>query len=292
MNKYQKILTVAALIAFGAVGTPSARAWIGETRDQVIRDAKQDKDTTKIVDVNSATVVVLYRDGSDIKHVFGSNGREIAFILFSAKRLNLQDVLRMQRTYHTQWQATGIEYYDGTATWKSRTRSLWMGTKRLEKYDKVSIFDSSKMGEIAQRAPQPKPEAETAQYPPPEQPFNPNGPVQPVATTPAQAPVVLPTLSPEENDCAVVATEKYALLKRAGVWVGMARFNENTLAPSGHAVVIWQPSAESNVFIYLGKNIGTIEVNTRSHDLGEIFAALNNSFGNIYKFELTRWTAI
>src|SRR5712691_7098110 len=68
MNTKQKILTILALIVFSATG--SSFGMIGETREQVLQDAQRHKDTAGIYNVNSATVVVLYRDGSDINHVF------------------------------------------------------------------------------------------------------------------------------------------------------------------------------------------------------------------------------
>ena len=255
MKTKQKILTSLALVIFSTIITPSANAWIGETREQVLQDARRDKDTAGIYNVNSATVVVLYRDGSDINHVFGSNGREIAFFLYSAKRLSAEDVFKIQRTYRTTWYGTGTE--GGNFTWESRS-GLWMGAQRLQKYDKLAIFDSSRLNEIASRAPRsaPTPAPETATYPPP-----------------PSSPAIVPT--PSENDCLPFATEAYARLKTTAYWAKMAGFmwTENTKEIGGHAVVFFQPTTDTNVFMY--DKTGSYDLHTKSHDLNEIAAALN-----------------
>jgi hypothetical protein len=207
-----------------------------------------------------------------MNHLIGRNGREIAFDLYAPKRLTNDDVAAIQPQYKTPWYGTGTK--DGVYSWQTIS-GLQMRAYRREAYDYLVIWDLNKPQEAADiigrvtaannPAPTPAPEA---------------APQNRVVQAPNQ-----------KNDCAVVATEMYARLKKTGVWVGIALFNEKTLAPSGHAVVIWQPASGSNVQIFLDETIGTLELDTQSHELNKIFAAFNRAMGGFCNFQYVKWTA-
>ena len=67
-----------------------------------------------------------------ILHLFGSNGREIAFYYYATKGLKPEDVDNIQRMYHTTWRGMGND--GGVFSWGS-ANGLYMAAKRLEGYD-------------------------------------------------------------------------------------------------------------------------------------------------------------
>jgi hypothetical protein len=84
----------------------SAMAKIGETSEQIRRETQRDKDTVAIraLDFEGRSALeVHYRDGSVIRHLFGTNGREIAFYLFTPKRLTNTDIGKTKRMFRTTW---------------------------------------------------------------------------------------------------------------------------------------------------------------------------------------------
>jgi hypothetical protein len=80
----------------------------------------------------------------------------------------------------------------------------------------------------------------------------------------------------KKNDCLIVATEAFARLKQSSAWTRIAGFTflNDGVDAGGHAVVFFQPTASSNVFMY-DKTLGSIDLGTQSHELLDIIDALN-----------------
>ena len=80
----------------------------------------------------------------------------------------------------------------------------------------------------------------------------------------------------EKNDCLIIATEAFARLKQSSAWARIAAFDflKDGKKEGGHAVVFYQPTATSNVFIY-DKTFGSLDLQTRSHELTVIIEHLN-----------------
>jgi hypothetical protein len=270
MNKYQKILTVVALCAFCAI---SAEAKIGDTQDQVIRFAQKQEDIAAIRTRwygGDPAIDVVYTDSTTLTHVFGAGGREIAQYLYAPKHLTDAQVKEIQRIYHTSWRGMGTT--GGVYSWESAS-NLYMAAFRRETYDYLLIWDRNNIGEINTIA------------------ANALKMVQPAPAPQNAAPVAQqsrPTSEDSEPDCLIVATKMYWELKPTGIWERIGRFNENTMAPGGHAVLFYQPTPGSRVVMY-DKIFGSLELPTQSHDLNEILAALNQLFGGNYNFQYPRW---
>jgi hypothetical protein len=259
MNKYQKILTILALITFSLI---TAEAKIGDTQDQVIRFAQKHEDIAQVRSHwygGNPAIDVVYTDGTTLTHVFGASGREIEQYLYAPKRLTDAQVKEVQRIYHTNWRGMGTE--GGVYSWQSAS-NLYMAAIRYETYDFLLIWDCNHMGEIniansnALRRVNPPPAPSTTEYPPQQQSY--------------VAPAPVPQGTP--NDCLIVATEAYARLKSASYWVRIAGFNYTGGEP-GHAVVLFQPTEGSNVWLY--DAAGSKELATRSHELKDIGPAIN-----------------
>jgi hypothetical protein len=241
MKKLNQLTAI--IIATLAVAT-SAMAKIGETYGQILTDAKRDKDTVdfRVYDFEGRTALgVRYRDGAFIRHVFGTNGREIAFYLFSPKRVTQTDIGKIQRMFHTTWRSMG-KLPDGSPYWKSGS-GLTMALDRRQSYDYLCIFDMSRIDEI------------------------------PGSSREQRADRAAPT--PDKNDCLIVATEAQARLKKTAYWSRVGAFMQtvNGKNVGGHAVAFFQPNDTSQVFMY--DEDGSLPLHTQSHDLTEIIAALN-----------------
>ena len=121
---------------------------------------------------------------------------------------------------------------------------------------------------------------------------------------PASAAVVTPTpatsapvfdkpavaATPDEKDCLLVATEAYARMQKTADWAKIAGFTwlRNKKTIGGHAVVFYQPTQNSNVWMY--DKSGSYEIHTKSHDLNEIIAVLNQTLRTVnIKIESPRW---
>jgi len=106
-----------------------------------------------------------------------------------------------------------------------------------------------------------------------------------VAATPTLK--ATPTRS-DQKDCLIVATEAYARLQKSAYWAKIAGFtwSENTKVIGGHAVVFYQPTENTNVFMY--DESGSFDLQTRSHDLNEIITALNRLTRKV-RVESPRW---
>ena len=274
MNKWQKILTVVALIAFSAI---IAEAKIGDTQDQVIRFAQKQED---IAQIRTRTyggypvIDVVYTDSTTLMHFFGANDREIAQYLYAPKRLTDAQVKEIQRIYHTIWRGTGTE--GGHFMWESYS-GLLMGAERHENYDELVILDMTRSREIASLnakalpAPSRWPAStETNVYPP--------------------APAATPNPAPGKKDCLITATIKLAELKPSGCWARIAGFAYSKNLP-GHAVVLYQPTSGSNVWMY-DEDLGSLELATQSHDLRDLAPAINQRLQLLdsrYQVSNLRW---
>lgn len=95
---------------------------------------------------------------------------------------------------------------------------------------------------------------------------------------------------PNQKDCLIVATEAHARLQKSAYWAKIAGFRwfENAKNVGGHAVVFYQPTADSNIWMY--DKSGSYEIDTKSHELDEIIGALNASLGgSTIRIESPRW---
>jgi hypothetical protein len=271
MNKYKKILALVALVLLCAVSQAGAK--IGDTQDQVIRFAQKQEDIAQIRtrwDGGNPAIDVVYTDSTTLTHVFGANGREIAQYLYAPMRLTDAQVKEIQRIYHTSWRGMGTT--GGVYSWESAS-NLYMAAFRRETYDYLLIWDRNNIGEINTIA------------------SNALKTIQPAPVPQSAAPVApesRPVSGDSEPDCLIVATKKYWELKPTGIWERIGRFNENTIAPGGHAVLFYQPTPRSRVVMY-DKIFGSLELPTQSHALNEILAALNQLFGGNYNFQYPRW---
>ena len=111
------------------------------------------------------------------------------------------------------------------------------------------------------------------------------------SNTPLSAPkpaVPAPTAS-DQNDCLPFAIEALARLKKSSHWAEIAGFTwiEDGKKIGGHAVVFYQPTEKTNVFMY--DRSGSYDLQTRSHDLAEIIAALNQLTRDNLRVESPRW---
>src|SRR5205085_10594874 len=86
--------------------------------------------------------------------------------------------------------------------------------------------------------------------------------------------------SKDENDCLLVATEAYARMQKTAYWAKIAGFTwiKNGKVIGQHAVLFFQPTESSNVFMF--DKGGSLPIATQSHDLNEIINSLNELFGN------------
>ena len=94
-----------ALVALSA-----AQAKIGQRPVEVIQDARREKAVSVgwIEILGKPMLRVQYHDDVSL-HLFGSDGREIAFYYYATKGLKPEDVDKLQRRYRTTWRGTGIE---------------------------------------------------------------------------------------------------------------------------------------------------------------------------------------
>ena len=180
------------------------------------------------------TLIVRYKDGSMIVHLFGANRREIATFLRAPKHLTNNDVLMWQGLYRTSWRSTG-KAENGLLTWKSRN-GLFMTFGRFETYDAINVFDFARANEILSA----RVEQSIAQSAP--------EPVYPKAMPLTPAPK--PAVEADQNNCLlIVATEAHARLKKTNCWSRIAAFGvKDDEGTHGHAAVFFLPDEGANVF--------------------------------------------
>jgi hypothetical protein len=258
-------------VMLGLVALSTAQAKIGQTPQEVIQDARLEKavGVQWIEFLGKQLLQVQYHDDV-VCHLFGADGREIAFYYYATKGLKPEDVDKLQRRYRTTWRGTGTD--GGVFTWES-ANGLWMAAERHEGYDYLAIFDASRIQEMPEiRNAVPTPAWASA----------------PVATpTPASSPTIAQTPA---QDCLPFATEAYARLKTTTHWAaiaGMSILTKDTNEKDGHAVVFFQPTAGSNVYMY-DRN-GSFGLPTHSHDLKEIMNAVNQAKLPPYTVQSARW---
>jgi hypothetical protein len=269
----KQLMTVMLVV----IALSAAQARIGQTSKEVIQDAGREKAVSvQWVEVLNRTMLRVQYHDDVILHLFGTDDREIAFYYYATKGLKPQDVDKLQRKYRSTWRGMGTE--DGVFNWES-DNGLWMTAMRLQGYDYLCIFDESRTQEM--------PEVRNA-LPPPQQPYAASTPQTYLSTDPN---VGLPTIAttPNEKDCLLVATEAYARMKDTAHWVEIAGFTwiEDGKKIGGHAVVFYQPTEKSNVWMY--DRSGSLDLKTRSHDLNEIVAALNQRIRSNLRVESPRW---
>lgn len=281
--KKQLMTVMLAVVALSA-----AQARIGQTPQEVIQDARREKavGVQWIEFLGKQLLQVQYHDDV-VCHLFGADGREIAFYYYATKRLKPEDVDKLQRRYSTTWRGTGTN--GGVFTWES-ANGLSMVAERHEGYDCLAIFDASRIQEI--------PEIRNA-VPAPALASAPGATPAPVVA-PAVAPVppahmdfVPDKPSKDENDCLLVATEAYARMQKTAYWAKIAGFTwiKDGKVIGKHAVLFYQPTESSNVFMY--DKDGSLPIASQSHDLNEIINSLNELFGTAkvpLRAQSARWT--
>ena len=284
--KQQLMTVMLAVVALSA-----AQARIGQTPQEVIQDSRREKAVSvQWIEIFDRPVLRVQYHDDVILHLFGSNGREIAFYYYATKGLKPEDVDKLQRRYRTTWRGTGIE--DGRFGWESDS-GLYMGAERLEGYDYLAIFDMSRIQEIPEiRNAVPAPALASAPAATPAQVAAPTAPaVAPVP--PAHLDFVPDKPSKDENDCLLVATEAYARMQKTAYWAKIAGFTwiKDGKVIGNHAVLFYQPTESSNVFMY--DKDGSLPIATQSHDLNEIINSLNELFGAAkvpLRAQSARWT--
>ena len=256
-NALRKLVTiVVAIVALAA----SATAKIGETYQQVIAAAQQDRDTADIEwdKERPRTLVVWYLNGDVLGHQFGGDGREIAFDWLTKHDITDGEIAKVMRVFRARWRA--VQSKVGWRSWETES-GLRMGVSG--RY--LSILDMNRLTEIEENNP------------------------GTVTSTPAPRPA--PSRSP--NDCMIIATEAYNRLKPpVSHWANIAQLNviENGKDVGGHAVLFYQPEAGGNVFMYDAG--GTAVMFTQSHDLSTLIESANERFRLLNRperFKAIRW---
>jgi hypothetical protein len=264
-------------VMLAVIALSAAQARIGQTSKEVIQDAGREKAVSVqwIESLGRTTMLRVQYHDDVILHLFGSDGREIAFYYYATKGLKPEDVDKIQRMYHTTWRGMGND--GGVSSWGS-VNGLYMAAERLEGYDYLAIFDMSRVNEIPEiRRASPAPASAAVATPTPATPA-------PVFDKPAIA------ATPDEKDCLLVATEAYARMQKTADWSKIAGFIwlQNNKKIGGHAVVFYQPTQNSNVWMY--DKSGSYEIHTKSHDLNVIIAVLNQTLCTVnIKIESPRW---
>jgi hypothetical protein len=268
----------------------------------VVAEARADKDAVAMRRETweaKPAFVVQYRNGDVIRHVFGADGKEIAFYWYPDHNVTKKEIGKIQRIFRTQWHA-GAPIAAGWANWTSEN-GLVLGVHN--RY--LCILDTNRIQEIPGGS---ESEASTQNAPraipvhPEDEPW-PGVPLdsphearlqraQTALETPAPtaAPSVASKPAPtDQNDCLPFALEALARLKKSSHWAEIAGFTwiEDGTEIGGHAVVFYQPTEKTNVFMY--DRSGSYDLQTRSHDLAEIIAALNQLTRDNLRVESPRW---
>jgi len=106
----------------------------------------------------------------------------------------------------------------------------------------------------------------------------------------APQPVVAQPSSSTPNDCLVVATEVYGRLRTSAHWARIIAFRLNDGKETvGHAVVLYQPTPTSNVWLYDKTIGGSKDIGTQSHDLAEIVNSIESLTNDGIIIEEPHW---
>lgn len=228
----------------------SALAKIGETREQVLRrENGRRQEIVAFCDeqlAGKSALMVDYKDGSTIGHVFGVNGREIVTLFDPNRAVLNEDITTWQGVFPTTWRV--LERDGSSVTWISKSNLEMLATRKG-----IFICDRNKEAEV---------KAFQAKI---------------LSEEPVQVPAAKPAASPEDNDCLIVATQMHARLRGSAHWSRIAAFGViDGQEKYGHAAVFYQPTSDSNVFMF-DKNWGSLDLHTQSHDLNELIIAVNQS---------------
>jgi hypothetical protein len=103
------------------------------------------------------------------------------------------------------------------------------------------------------------------------------------------APQATPEPTTTPNDCLVVATEAFARLNKSATWARIAGFkiSKNGSAIGGHAVVFYQPTQASNVWMY--DKSGSYDTHTQVHDLSVLTEVMNTLLRRNYTASDASW---
>ena len=98
-----------------------------------------------------------------------------------------------------------------------------------------------------------------------------------------------PLVPQPKNDCLIVATETYARLKKTAPWARIAGFGyaSNTRNAPGHAVVLYEPTQGSTVWLY--DEAGSRDLGIKSHDLSELKEAISRWLPGDARVSDIRW---
>ena len=256
-----RVCAIAVMLVMLVAG--SAMAKIGESYSQVIQEAQHDKDAVAITpwDFNGRTALtVQYQNEDVIYHLFDAKGKEIEFFWYANHEVTWKEVGVVQRIFKTKWERTQIN-----PEWTSWESTNGLGLAVQGKV--LHIFNLKAVQQLLAKEKKEeglKPALEFAQA---------------QEATPAE----------EKKDCLPFAIEALSRLKKSSVWAQIAGFTwvEDGKKLGGHAVVFFQPTEKSNVWMY--DRSGSYDLQTRSHDLGEIIAALNSLTRDNLSVESPRW---
>jgi hypothetical protein len=234
----RKLVTI--IVATLALAT-SAMAKIGETYAQVKSEAQQDRDTVSmsVGDYYGRTLLqVQYRNGDAIRHLFGSNGREIAFYWRANHNVTDREIGIVMRIFKTRWYAVRAANPQ-FLKWESANGLVMVVDSNF-----MSIFDQSRISEV----------------PAPSENDDPQQSAPPV----------------DKKDCLIIATEAFARLSKTSQWARIVKFtlNKDGKPVTGHAACLYQPNAGSNVYMY-DQDLGSLNLQTESHELSEIAPVLS-----------------
>jgi hypothetical protein len=92
------------------------------------------------------------------------------------------------------------------------------------------------------------------------------------------------------NDCLIIATEAFSRLSNTAHWAKIVAFSsimKDGRSIGGHAICVYQPTANSNVFLY--DEDGSADLHSQSHDLAVITAGFNRTLKTNYNATGARW---
>jgi len=272
----------AIVIALCAIAG-SAFAKIGESYAQVLQEARQDKDAVAITpwDYDGKPALrVQYRNTDVIHHMFSTQGREIGFYWYANHEVTWKEVAVIQRVFKTKWHRTQLSPH--WTTWESLdgmvlgVQSKALHILQLNAIEQLPAVATNEAG--LHRVPTAQEDSAIDRFL--DSPLPAATQASPVASKPT------PT---DQNDCLPFALEALARLKKSSHWAEIAGFTwiEDGKKIGGHAVVFYQPTEKSNVWMY--DRSGSLDLKTRSHDLNEIVAALNQRIRSNLIVESPRW---
>lgn len=272
----------AIVIALCAIAG-SAFAKIGESYAQVLQEARQDKDAVAITPWNydgKPALRVQYRNTDVIHHMFSTQGREIGFYWYANHEVTWKEVAVIQRVFKTKWHRTQLNPH--WTTWESHdgmvlgVQSKALHILQLNAIEQLPAVATNEAG--LHRVPTTHEDSAIDRFL--DSPLPAATQASPVASKPT------PT---DQNDCLPFALEALARLKKSSHWAEIAGFTwiEDGKKIGGHAVVFYQPTEKSNIWMY--DRSGSLDLQTRSHDPNEIVAALNQRIRSNLRVESPRW---